>query len=229
MPRAAREAGGLALAALLIWLVFERSGLDHAVSRAVFDPARGVFSLRYDWWLAVPGHTGLKNTMLAVWLGILLGGVLPVPACSAWRPVLREAALRMALAAAAVALAREASRHSCPWDLVEFGGTAQWFGLLAELPANPGPGRCLPAAHASSGFALFGLYFALRAHRPGLARIALAAACALGTLAGAVQVLRGAHFVSHALWSGWIAWAVNQLWSWARPAPAAALSAALRR
>ena len=31
----------------------------------------------------------------------------------------------------------------------------------------------------------------------------------LGTLFGGVQVARGAHFVSHVLWSAWMAWGIN--------------------
>jgi membrane-associated PAP2 superfamily phosphatase len=124
--------------------------------------------------------------MLALWL-----------ACLAWRP-LRRGALYMALAAVAVVLLKNASPWSCPWDLVEWGGRY----------AAPGPGRCLPAAHPLTGFALFGLYFALRRDWPRAARAALAAAWTIGLAAGAVQVARGAHFASHVLWTAWVAWAV---------------------
>jgi membrane-associated PAP2 superfamily phosphatase len=59
------------------------------------------------------------------------------------------------------------------------------------------------------GFALFGLYFALRRGRPAAARAALVAAWVIGLAAGAVQIARGAHFASHVLWSAWVAWAVT--------------------
>ncbi len=36
-----------------------------------------------------------------------------------------------------------------------------------------------------------------------------ALALALGLAAAAVQVARGAHFASHALWTAWVAWALN--------------------
>jgi len=126
-----------------------------------------------------------------------------------WRAIALPAFAGMALAAVAVAGLRELSGHSCPWDLAEFGGTAQWFPVFGDVPAAPGPGRCLPAAHASTGFALFALYFALRDGQPRLARWALALAWLLGLTAAAVQVARGAHFASHALWTAWVAWAVN--------------------
>jgi len=115
--------------------------------------------------------------------------------CVAWRP-LRRGALYMALAALAVTLLKSASPYSCPWDLVEWGGRH----------APPGPGRCLPAGHPVSGFALFGLYFSLPTDRR---RTALVAAWAIGLAAGAVQVARGAHFASHVLWTAWVAWTVT--------------------
>jgi membrane-associated PAP2 superfamily phosphatase len=103
----------------------------------------------------------------------------------------------MALIAAVVGLLRHYSPVSCPWDLLEYGGR------------SPDTGRCLPAAHPLVGFSLFGLWLALREQRPQAARYALAAALAIGFAAGAVQVARGAHFVSHVLWTAWIAWAVT--------------------
>lgn len=143
--------------------------------------------MRDAWGLTVLGHEGLKWTMLGVWA-----------ACLAWRP-LRRGALLMAVAALSVTLLKQSSPYSCPWDLVEWGGAA----------VPPGPGRCLPAGHPVSGFMLFGLYFALRPERPRAARAALLAAWVVGLAAGAVQVARGAHFVSHVLWTAWAAWAVT--------------------
>lgn len=161
--------------------------MDRAISVAFFDPVARRFPLKASWWLAKAGHEGLKWLMVAFWL-----------LCLAWRP-LRLGAAYMALAALAVALLKHASPYSCPWDLVEWGGRH----------APPGPGACLPAAHPVAGFALFGLYFALREERPRAARAALAAAWIIGLAAGAVQVARGAHFASHVLWTAWVAWGVT--------------------
>jgi membrane-associated PAP2 superfamily phosphatase len=118
--------------------------------------------------------------------------------CVVWRP-LRRGALYMAFAALAVTLLKETSPYSCPWDLAEWGGRH----------APPGPGRCLPAGHPVTGFALFGLYTSLKKENLRAARAALAAAWLIGLAAGAVQVARGAHFASHVLWTAWVAWAVT--------------------
>lgn len=200
----ALQAAGLALAALSIWLV-ARFGLDFQLSALAFSPAQGGFPLRDAWLTSAVGHKGLKHLAAVLWFG-LLGVAL---AARAWRRAALHAALGAALASSAVSVLRGWSAHSCPWDLLEFGGTAQWFPVFGEVPADPGPGRCLPSGHASSGFALFSLYFALRDAHPRLARWGLALALALGLAAAAVQVARGAHFASHGLWTAWVAWAVN--------------------
>jgi membrane-associated PAP2 superfamily phosphatase len=200
----ALQAAGLALAALAIWLL-ARSGLDFWISALAYSPEARGFPLKDKWPLAVLGHSALKYFAVVVWCA------LPVVAAAAprWRQPALHAFAGIAIAAFAVAGLRELSAHSCPWDLAQFVGASQWFPVFGEVPAASGPGRCLPAAHASTGFALFAFYFALRDEQPRLARWALAAAWALGLIAAAVQVARGAHFASHALWTAWIAWALN--------------------
>jgi membrane-associated PAP2 superfamily phosphatase len=179
------QAALLGAAAAAIWLVFDLGGLDRRLTALAYDGALGRFPLQHAWALQKIGHDALKWTMLGFWAG-----------CLAWKP-LRRGAVYMALAALAVTLLKHASTHSCPWDLAEYGGRAL-----------EGPGRCRPAGHPVVGFALFGLYAALRMERPAAARTALAAAWTIGLAAGAVQVARGAHFASHVLWTAWVAWMV---------------------
>lgn len=150
-----------------------------------YDPVLRQFPLKDAWLPSVVGHTALKWVMVAFWAG-----------CLAWGGAWRRGAIAMVLIAAVVALLKHFSPVSCPWDLVEYGGS------------NPDTGRCLPAAHPVSGFALFGLYLALE-KRKHAARAVLCAAWVIGLAAGAVQVARGAHFASHVLWTAWVAWAVT--------------------
>lgn len=203
------EVAALLALGILVWVLCERAGFDAWLSNAAFDRARGEFPLRSNWWLAVPGHLGLKYLSLGVWAAALAVAIAPVGQARQWRRQAAHAALGIALAAVTVVLLRNASAHSCPWDLAAFGGKAAWFPLFGDPPADAGPGRCLPAAHASSGFALFGVYFALRRSAPRAARLAFAVALVIGLAAGAVQVARGAHFLSHVLWTACIAYGVN--------------------
>ena len=74
-----------------------------------------------------------------------------------------------------------------------------------------GPGRCFPSGHASTAFSFLAGWFALRRDAPRAARIWLAATIFLGLVFSGVQVMRGAHYLSHCLWTGWICWAATAL------------------
>jgi len=65
---------------------------------------------------------------------------------------------------------------------------------------------CFPAAHASAGYAWVCAYFAARSLGVSWAKWLLVGALALGFLFGFGQQLRGAHFISHDLWTLAICW-----------------------
>lgn len=80
------------------------------------------------------------------------------------------------------------------------------FPLFGAVPALPGPGRCFPGGHASSGFAVMALFFLFYPQRPRLAWCCWCGGIALGMLMGFGQIMRGAHFLTHNLWAGWWVW-----------------------
>ena len=107
-----------------------------------------------------------------------------------------------------VPLIKRVSDTSCPWDLAEFGGVVPWVSHWQLGLTDGGPGHCFPSGHAVAAFAFFALYFLWRPYSPARARWWLIGTLVAGTLLGGAQVLRGAHFVSHVLWSAWICWAL---------------------
>jgi membrane-associated PAP2 superfamily phosphatase len=123
-----------------------------------------------------------------------------------WRPPLVFFCMTVALTTLFVALLKMTSAHSCPWDLQGLGGAARWFPLFDSPAFDSGPGRCWPSGHSAGGFSLIAGYFALRRNHRAFACMALVFALGLGALMSFVQVARGAHFLSHCLWSLWIAW-----------------------
>lgn len=197
---AALTLGGLGL--LLLW---DASGLDLALARLAAGP--GGFPWR-DRWLPGPVlHDGGRWLALAV-AGWLAAGIqwptgvlrrLPRGERVQWFAT-------VLLALVLIALLKAGSQTSCPWDLAEFGGVAAHQSHWRWGLPDGGPGRCFPAGHASAGFAFIGGFFALRGHAPRAARVALWLSVAAGVLLGAAQQLRGAHFMSHTLWTGWICW-----------------------
>ena len=72
-----------------------------------------------------------------------------------------------------------------------------------------GSGRCFPAGHASAGFGFVAGYFAFARDAPRVARAWLVAALLAGLIFGLAQQVRGAHFMSHTLWTAWLCWCVG--------------------
>jgi membrane-associated PAP2 superfamily phosphatase len=201
----------LAVLAALLYAVLGDGRLDHWLAAFSFDPLSQRFPWQHNWWLEHVNHVWPKNLALlvgAVALGLgVLGerfGVVDAEMARRWR----LAFIAMALGSLSVSLLKQLSPYHCPWDLLEFGGHAPYVPLLAALPAGVPAGKCFPAGHASGGFVLMAVYFVYADTRPGLARAWLCGGLALGVLMGVGQQLRGAHFLSHTLWSGWVVWAV---------------------
>ncbi len=97
----------------------------------------------------------------------------------------------------------------CPSDIRRYGGDAPHVTLCGSYPEGDHPeraGRCFPAGHASGGFALFALAGLARTRR-GRA-LGLALGLLAGGLMGGYQMLKGAHYLSHTLFTlifmGWV-------------------------
>lgn len=189
----------LVLAAVFTWLSRDET-LDRVLTGYWFDAASQHFPLQQNALLDLLNHRLAKYLTIAVAAGTLLYGI--------WRrnAQLVTGALLMGLSTAVVGILKATSHHSCPWDLVEYGGKALSYPLFDPAPAGSGPGRCFPGGHASSGFMVMGLFFAFWRERPRLAWGMVAAGIALGLGMGYGQVMRGAHFFSHNLWAGWWVW-----------------------
>jgi membrane-associated PAP2 superfamily phosphatase len=192
-----------ALAALLLW---DLSGLDLTLAHAVGGPQG--FALRDHWLLTDVLHTGAKALVWLLVMGLCLSVAWPLGPLRQL-PLARRVQLAVSalFASALISLLKTGSHSSCPWDLHEFGGVARYASHWAGwLDTDGGAGQCFPAGHASSGFAFLGGYFAWRGQRPRVARRWVAAALLVGVGLGVAQQLRGAHFMSHTLWTGWLCW-----------------------
>jgi len=203
-PLSGRFYGYQLIALLLLAAVFSWLGRNESFDRLLtgywYDAALHAFPLKDNALLDLLNHRLAKYLTISLAAGTLLYGI--------WRrnAPLVTAALLMGLGALVVGALKAVSHHSCPWDLVEYGGDAVSFPLFGSVPADSGPGRCFPGGHSSSGFMVMGLFFAFWRDRPRLAWAMVATGVVLGLVMGYGQVMRGAHFFSHNLWAGWWVW-----------------------
>lgn len=190
-------------------LALAATDVDVAIARwAFFDAGRMHWIGAGNWWVEDAIHTGGRWFIRAV---VAFAGAvwLTTYVESSFRDLRRPAAyfvVAMVLAVACVGLLKTVTNVDCPWDLVPFGGHFPFVHLFADRADALRQGRCFPAAHASSGYALVALYFVWRERSRRLARVGLAIGLASGVVFGVAQQSRGAHFVSHDIWSAFIVW-----------------------
>lgn len=199
--------------ALLMLLAWDALALDLPLAK--LSGTLDGFPLRDTWLLSTVLHEGVRRLSWVAMLALILTIWWPV---GALRQLSRGERTGMVLGTLAALLAvsalKSTSRTSCPWDLTEFGGAAHYVTHWALGVTDGGGGRCFPAGHASAGFAFIAGYFWLRDKAPGVARLWLLCVMAAGLTLGFAQQLRGAHFMSHTLWTAWVCWTTAALaWS----------------
>ena len=225
-----RALGWTAIAFLLL-LAWDASGLDLPAARLFATPAG--FALRDNAFLVKVMHEGAKTLSWLLVIALFIGIVWPVGFLRALDRFERaQLALSIVAGVLVITLIKHGSRTSCPWDLDAFGGVARYVSHWSWGQGDGGPGRCFPAGHASAAFAFLGGYFVLARRLPKVGRWWLFGALAGGLALGLVQQARGAHYMSHTLWTGWLCWTTGLLidgacqWWRARAGHAAALAAA---
>jgi membrane-associated PAP2 superfamily phosphatase len=191
--------------------LFALTRADVRIAAAIFfDASRAAWIGSHDWWVEGVLHTGgqwsircIVVAAIAVWAWSLATGRL-----GTWRRAIAYFIVAVILGIGAVGLLKAITNVDCPWDLAPFGGDFPVIPLFSERPDGLRAGHCFPAAHASSGYALMALYFALRERSRRLARAGLTAGILCGLLFGIAQQSRGAHFISHDAWSAFLVWVV---------------------
>ncbi|HEY0956049.1 MAG TPA: phosphatase PAP2 family protein [Roseateles sp.] len=216
-----RPLAALALGLLLV-LAWDASGLDLALARCFGGP--GGFPAREAFWSRDLLHAGLRNLWMLAWLLLAVDAWRRRPARSG--PSRRER--RLALAAGLLVLVivpalKGLSHSSCPWSLLEFGGSSPWVSHWDWTLRDGGPGHCFPSGHTAGAIAFSPFAWIWGRRAWGLVAV-------VAGLAALAQMARGAHFLSHSLWAAWIGialgWLLLQLLgnlTWRR-APAAGLT-----
>lgn len=214
-PRAATPTLVLLLASALgiLW-IGNFTDIDLALANAVYNAPTHSFPWQHAWLTERFGHVILKQvlTVLALIPIVLsLGEIVLRKPCLRpwWRLRVRLLACCAALIPTVTSLLKHASKSHCPWDLERFGGSEPYYRLLDHIPALADAGHCLPGGHASSALWLVGLMVFWLPHRPRAALAVGAATLAFGGALGWLQQMRGAHFLTHTLWSMWIACAIT--------------------
>lgn len=204
-----REVRYVVLCFVPLAMLFALTDLDLTIAHALFfDASRSAWIGAHHWWIEQFLHDGGRWAIRIVVFAALVMWVVS-GVTGRWREMRRAVAyfvIATVLAIAVVGLLKVVTNVDCPWDLTPFGGRFPFVALFGDRPDALRAARCFPAAHASSGYALVALYFAARERSRTLARAGLAFGIFCGAAFGLAQQARGAHFMSHDLWSALIVW-----------------------
>jgi membrane-associated PAP2 superfamily phosphatase len=185
-------------------------GLDFKVADAFYDAARERFPWRHAHLTQAVLHDGGDRLIMVCACAALLLWVASFlrPGLRRFRLAAAHVVLGIGLTVATVAVAKAYSNVDCPWSVSRYGGDRPYVHLFSRRPPELPDAACFPGAHSAGAFSLFSTYFAARALGFRAAAWLLPPVGALGTVYAATQWARGAHFVSHDVWSAALAWTI---------------------
>lgn len=195
----------LCISCLLLNIFIPVAGKVDQLFSAPWVSPQGDYTYMNNPYLISIGHYGLKYVVICIAVLHLI--TLFYLKLSKKNPILQKICMMvlfsMACSVSYIAVLKSFSAHACPWSMVSTHlGTIHWSQNVNTSA------KCFPGGHASGGFSLIILFFAYRYDYPKIAQTGLILALTLGFMMSWVQMIRGAHFLSHNLWSLWWSWLI---------------------
>lgn len=181
---------------------------DLAIADWIYRLEGGRWALHHHYVTQFLLHDVAKRVEIVAGVAILVTALAStrVPRLRVWRRSLWYLAVTLPVSVGLVGGLKSLGRGLCPWDLSRYGGDQPDTFYFAAAPGQTIGGHCFPAGHAAGGYAFLALYFVCLQIRPRWTGWGLAVGIGLGLLLGIDQQLRGAHFLSHDLWTAAICW-----------------------
>jgi membrane-associated PAP2 superfamily phosphatase len=188
-------------------LTIEFCGIDKFLADYLYALEGGEWALRNTWFAESLIHKAGRNFSLLLLLILLIaiGFSFTKSKVRVYRWQLIYLLIAAGGASLLVSAVKLVNHASCPWDFARYGGKTEYATVFAEFFKGSGS-DCFPAAHASAGYAWLALYFLGVYFKSNWRWAGVAFALTLGAIFGITQQLRGAHFISHDLWTLGICW-----------------------
>lgn len=212
IPASRLAGGGLLLSALVIFWIGNGTDIDLRLADAAFNQATHRFPMQHAWLAERFNHVILKSILSALGAGAVVLALWDAASPRNWsvssRMGMRVVAMSAVFVPLVISLLKWSSTSYCPWDLQRYGGTEPYVRLLEWASVGGMAGHCMPAGHASSALWLISLAAFWWPHSRSKGIAVGFSMLMFGLAVGWVQQLRGAHFLTHTLWSAWIACAM---------------------
>jgi membrane-associated PAP2 superfamily phosphatase len=193
------------------WLEF--SGVDIWLADVIYHWSGDAWQYRDAWLTAVLIHEGGRDLVGFVIVLLLVMTVLSFLSkkLRPYRRVLVYLVVSAVASGVLVNVLKSLTHVDCPWDLLRYGGTHPYVRNFQRLPDGMASGACFPAGHASAAYSWFGIYYAVQLFAPRWRYLSVAAVVGFGLVFGLGQQVRGAHFLSHDLWTLGLCWLLATL------------------
>lgn len=199
---------------LALAVLFENTRIDLMLADWIYGLEGGRWTLKHNYLFSTILHDDAKSMVKA-----MLNIIIVLAIASNWigwlkpyRRALWYLALAIFVSTLLVNVGKRITHVDCPWSLTRYGGGKPYIRLLEPSVEKLGYGKCFPAGHASAGYALLAFYFFLLYIRPTWRYYGLGIGIAVGMVFGITQQLRGAHFLSHDLWTISVCWFISLAW-----------------
>lgn len=197
------------LAALTLFIIYFFK-LDFTLADSIYALKDGWY-YKEQWFTSAFMHRYLKYAIIALYLSLVVAFF--VRNKSAEKDIERYGKVILLVSLMFGTLTVSYLKHTlevdCPWDLLRYGGDKPFFELFSYGQTFLPSSHCFPSGHASSAFTWLSLYFYTTIFYPKYSFRVLGSVLVLGYILGLGQQFRGAHFLSHDLWSMLVCLIVN--------------------
>lgn len=190
---------------VLLYLYFPIGG---HIDLALISPwinQTGDFPFKDNWYLAKLNHSYVKDIIIYIYVFYFFAWLasFKFKVSQTQRYEYAYFFFVSMLCTLSIGFIKSHSSQACPWSMTIPTSTGYIWDFSAQ------DGHCFPGGHASSGFALMTGYFVYLKSNTKRAYFFLISGFILGFTMGWAQMMRGAHFLSHNLWTAWITWFIN--------------------
>ncbi len=199
----------------LALIVLEFTPLDFHISEQFYNSTLQQWPYKDNWLIQTVLHKGgqaFSKIMGVVVLLFLLASIPKKSPLNHYRTPLMYLFFAAITGPIIIAILKSHTHLYCPWDLQIFGGKLPYIRLLDNVPSHSKIGHCFPAGHAGGGYTFISLYFFLLIVKPTYKKHGLYFGLLLGIVYGVAQQMRGAHFLSHDIFSLAICWFASLGW-----------------
>ncbi|RLB80131.1 MAG: PAP2 family protein [Deltaproteobacteria bacterium] len=196
-------------------ILSEYSGLDVLIESYFFDSQTGSWPYKSLFITNEILHTGGSDliVLLAAFNAIAIIMSFFVKSIRPYRKHLLFVLIASATGLLIVNILKNTTHIYTPWSLKIFGGDKLYIRVFDTVPFESSVGHAFPGGHSSGGFAVISVYFALFAKNNKYQYYGLVIPLILGICFSITQEIRGAHFLSHDLFSFAICWGSSLAWS----------------